>query len=148
MEETYNLERFLAAQNYKGTYEQALQEIKNGSKETHWIWFIFPQCYGLGYSEHSRRYGIKGKGEAKAYIENELLRERLLEICEALYSLQTDDIMSVMWEIDCYKVRSCVTLFNHVAPQFEIFQKLLDKYFRSSPCQRTLDILEQYSPND
>ena len=91
MAKTYYLERFLDAQNYKGTYERALQEIKNGSKETHWIWFVFPQCYGLGYSEQSRRYGIKGSCEAKAYIENEILRERLLEICEALSSLNSTD---------------------------------------------------------
>ena len=68
LDKTYKLERFLAAQNYKGTYERALQEIKNGSRETHWIWFVFPQCYGLGYSKHSRRYGIKRSSEAKAYI--------------------------------------------------------------------------------
>lgn len=139
--ERYDLERFIKAQDCNGTYKRALQEILKGSKETHWIWFIFPQCEGLGYSEHSKKYGIKGTSEARAYIENELLRNRLLEICEALYSLQTDDIMSVMWEIDCYKVRSCVTLFNYVAPEYDVFQRLLDKYFQSLPCQKTLDIL-------
>lgn len=139
--ERYDLERFIKAQDYKGTYNRALQEIRNGSKETHWIWFVFPQCEGLGYSEYSVKYAIKGIDEARAYIENELLRERLLEICEALYSLQTDDIMSVMWKIDCYKVRSCATLFAYVAPELDVFQRLLDKYFQSNPCQRTLDIL-------
>lgn len=141
--ETYNLKRFIDAQDYNGTYNRALQEIKNGSKETHWIWFIFPQCEGLGHSDYSKRYGIKGIGEAKAYMENELLRNRLLEICEALYHLQTDDIMSVMWEVDCYKVRSCITLFAYVAPEIDVFQKLLDKYFQSSSCQKTLEILKQ-----
>ena len=140
--EKYDLDRFIKAQDYNETYNRALQEIRQGSKEGHWIWFIFPQCEGLGYSEYSRKYGIKGIGEAKAYIENELLRKRLLEICEELYNLPTDDIMSVMWEIDCYKVRSCVTLFAHVAPELDVFQRLLDKYFRSTPCQRTLDMLQ------
>lgn len=138
----YNLQRFIDAQNYNNTYDTALREIQNGSKETHWIWFIFPQCLGLGNSSTSIKYGITGIEEAKAYMNNELLRERLLEICEALYLLETDDIMSVMWEIDCYKVRSCVTLFRYVSPDYDIFQKILDKYFRSDHCYRTIEILE------
>lgn len=139
----YNLKRFIDAQNYNDTYKRALEEIKNGNKETHWIWFVFPQVEGLGYSEYSKYYGIKGVGEAKAYIENEVLRDHLLEICEALYKVQTDDILSIMWEVDCYKVRSCITLFDFVAPEYDVFRRLLDKYFRSAYCPKTMDILER-----
>lgn len=141
--ENFDLQRFIDAQNYNNTYERALQEIKNGNKETHWIWYIFPQVCGLGHSDYSKRYGIRGYHEARAYMKNEILRKRLLDICEALYELDTDDILSVMWEIDCYKVRSCATLFLRVAPECDVFGRLLDKYFRSIPCQKTLDILHE-----
>lgn len=139
----YNIKRFIDAQEKNNTYETALKEIRNGHKDGHWIWYIFPQVKGLGRSEYSVYYGINGKAEAKEYIENDILRERLLTICQALYDLDTTDIMSVMWEIDCHKVRSCVTLFREVAPEYPIFSQIIDKYFRGNDCYNTLEILEK-----
>lgn len=138
----FHLQRFINAQNYHNTYETAKKELQNGSKETHWIWFIFPQCSGMGYSENSIYYSIKSTAEARAYMEHHLLRTRLLEICETLYQIDTDDIMSIMWEIDCFKVKSCVTLFHLIAPEYDIFKKILDKYFMSNMCYKTIQFVE------
>lgn len=138
----FHLQRFIDAQNHLNTYGTAKKELENGSKETHWIWFIFPQCSGMGYSKNSVYYSIKSVAEARAYMANDLLRTRLIEICETLYRVDTDDIMSIMWEIDCFKVRSCVTLFHLIAPEYDIFEKILDKYFMSSMCYKTVRFVE------
>lgn len=119
------LERFIEAQNKWDTYQTALAEVKAGKKVTHWIWFIFPQMVGLGISEKSRYYGIRGREEAKAYINHPILRNRLVEITEAVY----DNEKSV-YEIfgnDAVKVRSCILLFASVS-DIPIFKKMITKY--------------------
>ncbi|KIR03188.1 hypothetical protein P261_02003 [Lachnospiraceae bacterium TWA4] len=138
----YNLQRFIDAQNNGHAYETALREIKNGSKNTHWIWYVFPQHVALGRSSMNAKYGITCAKEARAYIENEILRERLLEISEALYALPTNDPVSVLGSVDALKVRSCCTLFRAVAPEYEIFDKLIEKYCRGIPCADTLELLK------
>ena len=108
-----------------GTYAQALQEVKAGYKRGHWIWYVFPQMKGLGKSEISEFYGINGREEAKAYIEHPILRERLVEICEAVLNSETS-----VYEIfgsDAIKVRSCILLFASVC-DIPIFKQIKSKY--------------------
>lgn len=120
-----DLERFLTAQDKWNTYQTALEEVKSGKKRTHWIWYIFPQMVGLGYSEMSRYYGIRGREEAAAYIQHPVLRERLVEITEAVYT--SDKSVYAIFGNDAIKVRSCMKLFASVS-DIPIFKKMLEKY--------------------
>lgn len=137
---TFNLERFKKAQ--ERDYAHALAEIKKGRKESHWIWYIFPQLKGLGYSEISRFYGIEGREEAKAYIEDELLKKRLVEISEALLALQCSDAEKVMGYPDDLKLKSCMTLFSETSPETDVFEKVLEKFFDGKKDKKTLELLE------
>ncbi len=135
----YNIDRFIEAQEYD--YETALTEIKNGKKESHWIWYIFPQLRGLGYSEYSEYYGIDGYDEAVLYLENETLRERLIEISNALLELDENDPVKILGYIDAKKVSSSMTLFAAVDPDEEVFREVLNKYYNGDRDSRTLDML-------
>ena len=126
-----NLLRFVHAQDsggiYEGTstYAEALQEVKNGHKRGHWIWYVFPQMKGLGRSEISQFYGINGREEAKAYIEHPILRERLVEICEVVLNSETS--VYDIFGSDTIKVRSCILLFESVS-DIPVFKQLKSKY--------------------
>lgn len=135
----YDIDRFIEAQEYD--YETALTEIKNGKKESHWIWYIFPQLRGLGYSEYSEYYGIDGYDEAVLYLENETLRERLIEISNALLELDENDPVKILGCIDAKKVSSSMTLFAAVDPDEEVFREVLNKYYNGDRDSRTLDML-------
>lgn len=137
---TFNLERFKKAQ--ERDYAQALAEIKNGRKESHWIWYIFPQLKGLGYSEISRFYGIEGMAEAKAYMQDELLKKRLVEISNALLSLECSDAGEVMGYPDDLKLKSCMTLFAETSPETDVFEKVLEKFFDGKKDKKTLELLK------
>ena len=104
-----SLERFLSAQEY--SYQDALEEIKNGKKTSHWIWYVFPQLKGLGQSFNSEYYGLDGKKETKEYMENEILKSRLLEITTELLNLEENDIHWIMGFPDDLKLQSCMTLY-------------------------------------
>ena len=119
------LQRFIEAQDKWNTYDKALEEVKNGKKETHWIWFIFPQLYGLGHSEMSQFYGLDGREEAKAYIEHPVLRERLVEISEAV--LNNEKSVYEIFGQDAIKVRSCILLFESVC-DIPVFKQIKSKY--------------------
>ena len=125
MSNNTNLQRFLDAQD--DYYEKALSEIRNGRKESHWIWFIFPQLKGLGQSEYSYYYGIDGLAEAKEYLQNTTLKNRLIEISEALYSLD-GNIDEIFGYPDTFKVLSSMTLFSIARPEIQIFNKIIDKF--------------------
>jgi uncharacterized protein (DUF1810 family) len=116
IEQKRPLSRFIEAQR-NGVYEQALAEIRNGRKLSHWMWFIFPQMEGLGFSETACYYGIRGLGEAKEYLADATLGPRLREICAALFKLDTDDSQRVFGSPDDLKLRSSMTLFALVAPE-------------------------------
>ena len=126
-----NLLRFLHAQDSggiydgTGTYAQALEEVRAGHKRGHWIWYVFPQMKGLGHSEISEFYGINGREEAKAYIEHPILRERLVEICEAV--LHNEKSVYEIFGSDTIKVRSCVLLFASVC-DIPVFKQIKNKY--------------------
>ena len=134
--ENTGLQRFIEAQN--DSYVQALKEIRNGRKLTHWIWYIFPQIKGLGFSYNSEYYGIASLQEAKDYLENELLRKRLFKITESLLMHKGKDIESIMGDIDALKLKSSMTLFDAVQPG-SVFGEVLDEFYGGERCRRTLE---------
>jgi uncharacterized protein (DUF1810 family) len=136
--DVFSLSRFLRAQEYEsGGYKDALQEVKNGCKRKHWIWYIFPQINGLGHSDYQEYYGIKSLEEARAYLDNKILGARLREITEALLQLEDKSTLEIFGSTDSMKVKSCMTLFDIVAPH-DIFEKVLDKYYNGKRCELTL----------
>jgi uncharacterized protein (DUF1810 family) len=134
------LTRFTEAQEY--IYDQALSEIKEGKKQSHWMWFIFPQIAGLGYSETTRFYAIINKSEAKEFLEHPILGTRLREITNELLNLDQNDAKAIFGKPDDKKLQSCMTLFSQVSDQNDPFHKVLDKFFNGQADQRTLEILE------
>ena len=135
----YDLQRFKDAQELD--YQQALAEIRAGRKRSHWIWYVFPQLQGLGHSAMCVRYGIRGMGEAEAYLADDTLRHRLVEISQALLELGGNDPVVVMGVIDALKLRSCMTLFSQASNADPVFQAVLDKYYDGEPDPLTLELL-------
>ena len=135
----YNLERFRAAQDL--CFHRVRAELESGRKQSHWIWFVFPQISGLGQSSMDATYAIKSIDEAKAYLNDGLLAGRLDECLELLSKLQTNDIKQVMGHPDDLKLRSCLTLFSRVAKLPKPFTQLLIKYFNGEPDPMTEKIL-------
>lgn len=134
------IERFLDAQN--GMYEQALYEIRSGHKDSCWIWYIFPQLRLLGRSETAQKYGIENLDEAKEYLNNATLRNRLLEISKSLLNLPEKDPVKIMGDIDAAKLKSSMTLFSVADPDCPVFSDVLQKIFNGEKDIRTLQILE------
>lgn len=136
-----SLDRFLEAQEHM--YETALREIKNGEKESHWMWYIFPQLRGLGESEMSYVYGINGIEEAKAYLEHPILSTRLIEISEALLEHKDKYAYEILEDIDDMKLHSSMTLFAHVSNNNSVFHKVLDSFYDGEMDELTFDLLTQ-----
>lgn len=144
MEDIYNIDRFLTAQDtFSSSYNIALNEIKNGHKSSHWIWYIFPNVKGLGQSSQSNYYGISCLNEAKAYLAHPVLRERLIEISkEVLLQNEKTTVYTLMGSpVDVKKLKSCMTLFHFADPEEEVFKKVLDTYFNGYFCKKTIKIL-------
>ena len=139
----YDLGRFLKAQTRD--YKIALDEIRSGQKQSHWIWYIFPQLKGLGMSEMSKYYGIFDLDEAKEYMDDPVLEKRLVEISEALLALESNDPTEVMGYPDDLKLQSCMTLFKAAAPEKSVFQDVLDKFFDGAEDENTLRLLGKES---
>lgn len=135
-----NLERFIKAQEYD--YKIALEEIRKGRKESHWIWYIFPQISSLGYSDMAKYYGINDLEEAKKYIDNEILGYRLIEISNELLKLNVKDLTYVLGNIDTLKVKSCMTLFELVSDN-SVFSEVLEKYYNGERDERTLQLVKK-----
>ncbi|MBQ9062953.1 MAG: DUF1810 domain-containing protein [Eubacterium sp.] len=135
-----DITRFIKAQ--ERTHASALRELKNGYKSFHWSWWEIPQIIGLGMTSTSRQYAIRDLAEAKEYLANETLRAHLLELCDALLSLETNDAEYVMGYPDDLKLRSCMTLFQAADPDCGTFQAVLDKFFGGKPDEKTLRILK------
>lgn len=131
----YDLDRFLKEQEYD--YVGALREIKNGQKQGHWIWYIFPQIKGLGHSYNSEYYGISSIDEARAYLEHPVLGQRLREITQALLDCCNSSVCDMFGFPDDLKVKSCMTLFDLVAPN-DIFNSVLEKYYEGKRCEKTI----------
>lgn len=136
----YDLERFLKAQ--ARNYDAALREIRDGCKRSHWMWYVFPQIQGLGYSSTAQFYAIRDLDEAKAYLQHPVLRERLLEISNALLALDSNNASEVFGWPDDMKLRSSMTLFAEAEPECAVFQKVLEQYFHGQKDERTLSILK------
>ena len=134
-----SLDRFLEAQ--ERMYETALKEIKNGEKESHWMWYIFPQLRGLGRSQMAYIYGINGPEEAKAYLDHPILSARLIEICEALLEYKDQDIEEILGDIDAMKLRSSMTLFALISENESVFHQVLDCFYNGSLDQVTLKVI-------
>ncbi len=132
----YNLERFVQAQ--EGVYAQALSEIRAGEKRSHWMWFIFPQALGLGFSEYSQYYGIRSLDEARAYLAHPVLGVRLRECFETLLRLEGRSAHQIFGSPDDWKLRSCATLFSLISPPDSVFHQVLEKYFDGQVDQKTL----------
>ena len=139
--EPLHLNRFIDA--HLRDYPNALSEIRNGRKQSHWMWYIFPQIAGLGTTEISTYYSIQNIEEARAYMEEPLLRSHLLEISEALLELETDDANQIFGFPDDMKLKSSMTLFSQACPDMDVFQKVLDKFFSGIKDQKTIDLLQR-----
>jgi len=138
-DDPHNLSRFVQAQ--ADCYAQALAEIRSGRKRSHWMWYVFPQFDGLGYSSTSRRYSIKSVVEAEAYLKHPTVGPRLLECCEAVLSVEGRSALEIFGSPDEMKLRSCATLFACVSPAGSVFDRLLDKYFQGRRDDRTLRLM-------
>ncbi len=135
-----NLERFLTAQ--QNTFQQALREIKNGRKQSHWMWFIFPQIAGLGFSETSKLYAIKNREEARLYIKHIILGSRLIEISKALLDIEGKTTNQVFGNPDDLKLKSCMTLFSELDNANPVFEAVLAKYFNGEKDTKTLRLIQ------
>ena len=142
MEDPYDLERFVAAQDAGGTYGHALAELRSGMKRSHWMWFVFPQLAGLGRSETARKYAISSLAEARAYCRHGVLGPRLREAAAAVADLQGRSAVQIFGGIDTRKLHSSMTLFRRAAPGEPVFRDVLDRYFDGLPDPATDQLLE------
>jgi uncharacterized protein (DUF1810 family) len=136
-EDPFDLSRFVAAQDSGGTYARAVAELRGGRKASHWMWFVFPQVAGLGYSPTSRTYAIASLAEARAYLAHPVLGARLIECAAILNNLTGRTAEQVFGEVDAMKLRSSVTLFMRAAPGEPAFRQVLDRYFGGVPDSAT-----------
>jgi len=134
-----NLERFVKAQ--EGVYPRALAELKAGRKQTHWMWFIFPQIAGLGHSAMAQMYAIASLDEARAYLAHPVLGARLRECCQAMMAVEGKTAHAIFGSSDDLKFRSSLTLFAHAAPNEPLFRDLLEKYYAGAEDELTLQNL-------
>ena len=136
-EDPYHLQRFVAAQDAGGTYDHAAAELRAGRKTSHWMWFIFPQIAGLGYSPVSRTYAITSLDEARAYLAHPVLGARLIDCAAILTGLAGRTAEQIFGDVDALKLRSSITLFMHAAPREPVFRQVLDQYFGGEPDSAT-----------
>lgn len=139
-----DINRFIEAQEipYFCGYKQALEEVINGKKTNHWIWYIFPQLRCLGRSNRAHYYGIADRIEAERYLSNQILGSRIREITEALLAHKGKTALEIFGDIDAVKVRSCMTMFDFLSPN-DIFGEVLESFYQSERCELTLKVMRQ-----
>ena len=142
----FDLQRFVVAQ--ADSYQEALDEIRNGRKQTHWMWFIFPQLAGLGMSPTSQHYAITGLPEAAAYLSHSLLGPRLIECSDAVLLVAGRSARDIFGAPDDMKLRSSATLFARVTDGSSVFRKILEQYFAGQGDARTIALLGDVMPRD
>ena len=142
MSDIYNLQRFLDAQ--ESIYEEVLEELKQGRKTSHWMWYIFPQIKGLGRTSTAQHFAISSLEEAKAYLKNSILESRLRECTRLVLEIDNRNIKQIFGHPDYLKFRSSMTLFLYATKDNKIFNDALLKYFEGQPDQLTLDILKNF----
>jgi uncharacterized protein (DUF1810 family) len=135
----HDLARFVQAQ--EGDYDRALAEVRAGRKRSHWMWYVFPQYAGLGFSSTSQRYAIKSVAEAEAYLRHPVLGPRLVACAEAALGVEGRSAFEIFGSPDDMKLRSCATLFAAVSPPESVFERLLVKYFRGARDEQTLRLM-------
>lgn len=140
----FDLDRFVKAQ--APSYAIALDEVQNGKKRSHWMWFILPQLRGLGRSEMAQRFGISGIEEARAYMAHPVLGPRLVSVVEAILTHKDSSAEAILGTIDARKFQSCLTLFSMVAPQVPAFHDALHQFFSDERDASTLNLLAQRPP--
>jgi len=138
-EDPYNLNRFVEAQ--ERDYARAVSELRHGRKRSHWMWYVFPQFEGLGFSATSRWYSIKSMAEARAYLSHPVLGPRLAECVDTVLKVEGQTALQILGSPDDLKLRSCATLFACVSPPGSLFHQLLEKYFQGQWDARTLELL-------
>ncbi len=137
---SFDLDRFVAAQEH--SYEAALAELRRGRKTGHWIWYVFPQLFGLGRSEMSRYYGISSLDEAVAYLAHPVLGPRLRDCASALLAIRDGRADDILGSIDAMKVRSSMTLFHRAAPEEPAFRQVLERYYDGVEDDLTIGLLQ------
>jgi len=135
-EDPFDLQRFVAAQD--PVIDTVRAELRAGRKQTHWMWFVFPQLAALGHSTMARRYGLASLAQARAYWAHPVLGPRLRECCELLLEAGESDIHAILGAPDDLKFRSCLTLFERAAPQEPVFGACLARFYGAEPDPRTL----------
>jgi uncharacterized protein (DUF1810 family) len=125
----FDLDRFVSAQDRGGTYDRVVAELKRGSKTSHWMWFVFPQIAGLGYSAMSQRFGISSLAEAQAYLAHPVLGARLRECAGIVAATTARSAVQIFGSIDAQKLHSSVTLFHRADPDEAVFAQVLENYF-------------------
>lgn len=138
----HDLNRFVRAQ--ADDYTRASSEIRAGQKRSHWMWYLFPQIAGLGFSAMTERYSIKSSEEARAYLAHPILGERLIECFEALLDVKDRSAFQIFGSPDDRKLKSSATLFAIVSPEDSVFHRVLEKYFQGEMDQKTLRLLGSY----
>ena len=138
-DDPHDLSRFIEAQEVN--YDDALSELRAGRKQTHWMWYVFPQIAGLGNSAMSYRYAIRSQDEARAYLAHPVLGPRLTECAEAVLAIENRSARDIFGTPDDLKLRSCATLFAQVSPPGSVFERILDKYYSSERDPRTLGLI-------
>ncbi|HEX3803260.1 MAG TPA: DUF1810 domain-containing protein [Solirubrobacteraceae bacterium] len=133
----FDLQRFVDAQDRDGAFDRGLAELRHGRKQSHWIWFVFPQISGLGSSETARFYAISSLDEANSYIAHPVLGPRLDTCTEALLELPTRNADAVFGRLDAMKLRSSMTLFAHVEQAAPVFRRVLDEFYAGVADQAT-----------
>jgi uncharacterized protein (DUF1810 family) len=134
-----DLNRFVRAQ--ANDFTRALSEIRHGRKRSHWMWYIYPQLDGLGFSSMSKKYAIKSTREAVAYLQHPVLGPRLVECALAALEVEGRSAHEIFGSPDDLKLQSCATLFACVSAEGSVFERLLDKYYKGEPDTKTLELL-------
>ena len=133
------MERFYSA--HRQDFELALTEICRGYKQSHWMWYIFPQLRGLGFSHAAQYYGLSGLDEARRFSVDPVLGENLRTITRALLAQPVRNAFSIFGGTDAMKLRSCMTLFALADPQCELYAKVLEEFFGGNRDQKTMELL-------
>ena len=141
MDDPYDLQRFVRAQDEGGTYRQALAELQAGVKRSHWMWFVFPQLAGLGRSPTARKYALTSLDEAKAYLKHPVLGPRLVDCARVVANTEGRTAAQIFGGIDERKLHSSMTLFLRADPQQEVFGEVLARYFDGEPDAATDGLL-------
>jgi uncharacterized protein (DUF1810 family) len=141
--DTFDLGRFVLAQDSGGSYQHAVAELRAGRKTGHWMWYVFPQIAGLGHSPTAQHYAIQSVDEARAYLAHDVLGPRLTECAGIVAGVSGRTAEQIFGSIDAMKLRSSMTLFGHAGPGEPVFRHVLEKYFDGEPDPATEQLISQ-----